>query len=772
MRVFLPVVLMAAFSAMAGSDPVPLSSADPRVRIPDGSPKAVKIAAEEFAKYWREVTGRSLATNGAAISVEFAVDPLLDGAHDEYRLISSANGLRLVGANGRAVLYAVYDFFERQADCRWFWDGDRVPKRKTISLAGLDVREKARFEYRGLRYFAHRGLTRFQAEHWGLEDWKREIDWCLKRRLNVMMPRIGMDDTWQKAYPEIVPYPDPKAPSADGLRGYDNRVSFWGLKYRGELRKAFTDYAFDRGMIVPTDFGTMTHWYSRTPPEFLETKNPPFLPQANNNYNQRTGLVWDIFQGPWLDHYWHLTETFIREGYGRPDYLHTIGLGERLCFSDRTKNLQMKKDVLARITGKALSAYPKSKLLLAGWDFYCTWKPEEVRSLLPSLDPANTIIWDYACDAEPQADCFQIGLENDFTKWGVVGKFPYTFGIFLAYEQALDIRARYDVIEAREQIVRDDPMCKGYLLWPESSHTDIFLLRYFTANAWRPGQTHEQLLPTFCRERYGEAASAFESVWRQAIPVSQILGWGGNWGADLVAGWEEYAHGRSYAKDLPLLNCVPAILEGLAALAPQDEFQRRDAIDLARTVTDRALIGLRHRMMSEFTGWTQGRTPSADVKRTIVAYRRLAEAAADLLGLHPDYSLCISLDRLARVAPGQAPRFDKILLDNAINGYCRSHQYEIAVGWYLPLVRELTDELTRRIEAGERAEISPDWFAARRDELQRRLVEKGIEAYRPSAAFSQPKYVRLLTGARDALLRTRKGAEGLGSNERKVVASK
>ena len=50
-----------------------------------------------------------------------------------------------------------------------------MPKRETIDLSGLDVHEEAHFEYRGIRYFAHRGLTRFQAEHWGPEDWKREI---------------------------------------------------------------------------------------------------------------------------------------------------------------------------------------------------------------------------------------------------------------------------------------------------------------------------------------------------------------------------------------------------------------------------------------------------------------------------------------------------------------------------------------------------------------------------------------------------------------------
>jgi hypothetical protein len=66
----------------------------------------------------------------------------------------------------------------------------------------IDISESPRFDYRGLRYFAHRSLHRFHAEHWSFEDWKREIDWCMKKRLNLMMLRIGQDDLFQKAFPK------------------------------------------------------------------------------------------------------------------------------------------------------------------------------------------------------------------------------------------------------------------------------------------------------------------------------------------------------------------------------------------------------------------------------------------------------------------------------------------------------------------------------------------------------------------------------------------
>ena len=726
---------------------------DPRVVVATNAPKTVKIASEEFAKYWKQVTDRALPTDDFAPKAEFTVDPSLDAAHDEYRIVSTKEGVRFVGANGRAVLYAVYDFFERQAGCRWFWDGDRVPKHETISLEGLDVREKARFEYRGLRYFAHRGLTRFQAEHWGPNEWKQELDWCLKRRLNVMMPRIGMDDTWQKAYPDIVPYPDPKAPIGDNLTGYDNRVSYWGLRYRGELRKIFTEYALDRGMIVPTDFGTMTHWYARTPVEFLDAKKPPFLPQANNNYKQRTGLVWDIFQGNWLDDYWHLTDTFVKSGYGTFDVLHTIGLGERMCFSDRAKNLQMKKDVLRKITDKALSHCPDSKIFLAGWDFYCMWKPEEVKELLPQLDPRNTIIWDYEADAATGNDGWSVDSDNNFTKWGVVGKFPYTFGIFLAYEQALDIRAHYGVIEAREKVVANDPMCKGYIFWPESSHTDTLLLRYFTANAWKPGQTHLEVLKAFCRDRYGDDAEKFEPIWRKTLPVSEMLGWNGNWGSDITWWDPKYLPNRSLEKDAELLDAVPEILGDLAAIEPKDDFQRRDVIDLARTVMDRALIGLRYRMVAAYDGWTEGKVSAREARRTVESWRKLVRAATELLALHADYSLCYTIERMNAASPGLAPNFDKVLLDNASNFYCRSHQYEVAAGWYLPLANDVADEMLRRIASGNRTKIEGEqlskWVIGRRDELFR----KGIEAYRPQLARTIREYRRILGDAREAAAR-------------------
>ena len=100
--------------------------------------------------------------------------------------INGRKVLLLAGGRGRSTIYAVYDYFERFADCHYFWDGDVIPHRQELPLENIDINETPRFQYRGLRYFAHRGLKRYQAEHWSLDDWKQELDWITKKRLNFL----------------------------------------------------------------------------------------------------------------------------------------------------------------------------------------------------------------------------------------------------------------------------------------------------------------------------------------------------------------------------------------------------------------------------------------------------------------------------------------------------------------------------------------------------------------------------------------------------------
>ena len=673
------------------------------IRLPDTDRRDVSLelsdfappphpAAAVFAEYWPKIA------SNAAPRVTFAVDASVSkSGRDAYTVVERDGTLAFTGSNDRSLFYAVYDFFAKSG-CRWYWDGDRLPAKGVVDVRGTKIVEESRYEYRGTRYFAHRGLARFQCEHWGFEDWRREIDWCVKNRLNVVMLRIGMDDTWQKAFPEIVKYPDPAKPIPEALDGYDNRSLFWSLEYRGLLRKVVTDYAVSRGLEVPTDFGTVSHWYSRTPKAFLAAKKPPFMPQATSDYSEDTGRVWDIRQPGWLDEYWKLTEAQIAAGYGGSNLLHTIGFGERRVFKDRAENLKLKIDVNKQLVAKALSVYPSSKVLLAGWDFFYSWQPEEVRALIPHLDPKTTILWDYEADAPG---------EKNFTNWGVVGKFPYTFSIFLTFEMGLDVRANYKLIEERFAVAKDDPMCKGFIFWPESAHTDTFLLKYFTDNVWRPdGKTLDARLAEFCRERYGADAATMAASWKDVMPASTLLNYWGNAPLILSQGpVNDYLKRDVFGtpEKAATLASAPQLFARLAEANLADSTVCRDVVDLARTETDRLLLKAQVDLTDAydvFAAAPTNRVLAKDVETAAKRFETLWTLFADLLAQHEDYSLDVSLRRLHQTARVRNPNFAKVLFDNACNRYCTSHQYEVVAGVTLPYAQEIAAAYRAAIRKG------------------------------------------------------------------------
>ena len=691
----------------------------------------------EFAKYYREITGR----DAPAGIVKFAVDPKVSkSGRDAYAIKSGTTDVTITGSNLRSVWYGLYDLLERRGGCHWFWDGDVVPKKDSIDLSNLDVREEAHFEYRAIRYFAHRGLTRFQAEHWGLDDWKKEIDWLLKRRLNTFMLRIGQDDVFQRAFPDVCPYPDASKPQPGMYKGYNDRTLFWSLQFRGQLRHDLQKYAFDRGLMSPEDFGTMSHWYSPTPDSYLANKKPPFLPQSNSTHAELHLRVWDIREGNWAEEYWKLTKTAIDaydQGAPAPRLLHTIGLGERHCYKDRKANLDLKVDTLNRFLDMAKRDYPDAKLLVAGWDFHDTWTVPEVKDYLKTLDKDRVILWDYEADQVVSGG----GHPRNFTKWDVIGKFPYTYSIFLAFEKALDTRANYPIIEERQKLVQDDPFCKGFIFWPEASHTDTLLLRYFTANAWSDKPVpHGAVLDEFCASRYGANAELMKAAWKAALPASWLRDWGGNYAlAALGIGGKPPDRSRIEKWRQPVAD-AQRVFTLLQQVPWDDPFVRRDAIDIARMALDR-LIALRvWEFGHELGAWRQCKVGGGDLVAQLNRVAELCDAMADLLALHTDYSLWESYQRLDAVEKIRNPLFEKTLFENASCDYCRSHQYELARHWYTPHVKAVAGKLAKAVAAGDRkADIS---VKAEKERLA--LKARPLESLKPTLPRTAESFRRVM----------------------------
>lgn len=582
---------------------------------------------------------------------------------------------------------------KKAAGCHYFWDGDVIPQADSIPLDGWDIHEAPRFEYRAIRYFAHRGLHRFQAEHWSLEDWQKEIDWLLKRRLNLFMLRIGTDDLFQRAFPDIVPYPSNEKPLPESLDGYNNRTTFWSLEFQGKMREALLAYAFQRDLFHPEDCGTMTHWYSRTPLAFLEKVKPTLMQQESTTYSEKTGLAWDIFDEKNLKNYQHLTKTHIKE-YGRPDIFHTIGLAERSLRSDREKGLAIKKHAYDTVTDFVKEHYPDSPLLIAAWDFFFCYQPEEVRKMVKSLDPGRHIILDYTVDLKK--------AHNDFEQWDVVGKFPWIFGIFHGYQPQSHIHGDYGYLDKKLKIADTDPFCKGMAFWPELSHSDSFMLEYFTDNAWRPDFLPlEERIDRFCEKRYGKNAKAMQAVWRDFLPLYSLTAEQGSY----TSSFFDLLEDRKIARQIPDQShpkhekavltwreridagkkCFNAMVQTVSRLAALPEelltnaFIARDAVDLLRSIVERKLD---LDFLEGALAWLDG-ADANEVREIWNGCIRLLELFAQLLATREEFSVYHTVEGLKRTSRVN-PHFPDAVKDNLINWYCRSSVYEAVRYVYLP----------------------------------------------------------------------------------------
>jgi len=710
-----------------------------KILEPANAPVSYHHAAAEFQKYYAAVTGITLEiiksddnTSDLVVIGHDFVNSFtrkciengvlhqltLGEGSDAYSLVSSTDGDRkllfLAGGSGRSTLYAVYDFFERQAGCQWFWDGDIIPHLDNIPMAGLDVTEAPRFQYRGIRYFAHRSLNRFQAEHWGPEDWEKEIDWALKKRLNLVMLRIGMDDVFQKAFPDIVPYPSNDGPFPGVIsRSFHERTTPWPLEYRGQLRKHILQYARERELIHPEDVGTMTHWYSPTPKAFVDKVKPICFGQVAGGYmNNPCTAIWDIRIDENMENYWKLTQAHI-DNYGSPEMFHTIGLAERNFFADRDQDVELKLYTYRRILSKVHEHYKNAPVLIAGWEFYIPgWTSDEISRLIPQLDPSNAIMFDYMSDL-PTND-----KQTNFMQWGVRHRFPYTFGIFHGYEAENDLRGYYRLMTQRLPEVVDDPMCCGFFFWPEMSHSDQLILEFFTHNAWKPDMmTPQEAVDELCRRRYGEYADQMRGAWLAALPLIQLcdelprtFAWLYSFSGESLSEStiQQYRQALTDAKSAS--SNAAQVLRTIAALpfGKGCEFVDRDAIDLARTVLGRMFtVELYKYMIARYD-----KSSKSEIKRIGERAMTVLTSLRDVLSLSDDYSMNASMARLRQVNPDMNPAFEDTFKSNAENGYCRTYISELFDYYYIPQMKIILNDFGGK-DAGPKMEAVVDAFYAR-----------------------------------------------------------
>jgi hypothetical protein len=159
------------------------------------------------------------------------------------------------------------------------------------------------------------------------------------------------------------------------------------------------------------------------------------------------------------------------------------------------------------------------------------------------------------------------------------------------------------------------------------------------------------------------------------------------------------------------LEPAPETLAGLAALTETAYLYpqwRRDALDMARTVANRALTATVLHAACQIEAWRLQELDAEAFRPLADLNRGLLDALCGLLAQSDEFSMAASLQRLEEaqalggVSPTLNPHTELTLKGNAENDYCRSHHYELARYVYRKELDVFWDHVLKRLESGDR----------------------------------------------------------------------
>ncbi|HZO92105.1 MAG TPA: DUF4838 domain-containing protein [Chthonomonadaceae bacterium] len=134
------------------------------ILLAPGATPAMRHGAEELQQFLRQMSGAKLpilepeagASDLPSHLIVIADANVLAGrgegprlGEEEFRIHTEPPRLVISGGGKRGALYGCYAFLEDVLGCRWFTPRiSKIPKRRTITVGPLDMREKPAFEYR------------------------------------------------------------------------------------------------------------------------------------------------------------------------------------------------------------------------------------------------------------------------------------------------------------------------------------------------------------------------------------------------------------------------------------------------------------------------------------------------------------------------------------------------------------------------------------------------------------------------------------------------
>ena len=389
--------------------------------------------------------------------------------------IDDAESLVIAGSSDRGTLYGVYWLLEEVLGVGFFRDGERVPNLTTVELPPLSISERPHFPER------HEGngcVFTYSASSWGVDEWKRELDWKSKRRFNTTWPF----DVAHDLLPRML---------ADW--GVDTQVP---SRSEGHTvhEQAFR-YARSLGIRIPCIIGNLPATpelrarfpetrvlvlqYSELPPYTIVHPGDPLFRRYVVEYVRRYNDSWGS------DHLYiasFISESKVLEGAAN---LHEA----RLDF--------------ARAVSEALKeADPKATWIIETWSFDMDaedvnhrWSPAQIKEYLGTVSVPHIVadLW-----SEERGKYLQ--TENFFGHpWGFGVLHSFGAGSYLHGDVSLLLKKVRDVVNQP-----DGKNCRMFLLQPEIIQFNSFFYEFCAQVAWDPLRGNvESFVERYCRKRYG-----------------------------------------------------------------------------------------------------------------------------------------------------------------------------------------------------------------------------------------------------------------------------
>lgn len=364
--------------------------------------------------------------------------------------------LLLAGNTGRGAANAVWKYLEEYCNVGFFWDADHVSPLAELPFDKVRFREVPRFPE---RYMTPPGGYTL-SEHMDWPDWKREIDWRVHKRQNLMWGPAG-DFVWKEVFAEI-----------EGREHVPSDVE----ARQEELNRQVSEWMRARGLM-------------RIMPGFLGEVPAAFVAR-HPDVRYVGGLRWGDF--PMNKHVYpsdpmfhELTVRYIRayrERYGDAEFYFVPPYPEASPGDTEEEQRRIKVDLAAAVQRARDEAAPEMIWLADSWAFLNTefWFPPEVRAFCGAISDRDRFrIYDTWGEERPMWS-----LHNAF--WGL----KWTFGVLHCFGANTTLHGDLRALVQDVQRVAEDPFaseCTGLYIVPEALHHNDLYFDLAMRLGWNPG---------------------------------------------------------------------------------------------------------------------------------------------------------------------------------------------------------------------------------------------------------------------------------------------